>query len=529
MTRLPQAKSGPSTPDADLGPTETGRSRAGLVVLLSGLWAIILILLGTWATYWAELRNDQYQLIHLGQTVCDGGRMYIDCWENKPPGITWLNALAIALGGGRLFGAWLLPGFTAIACLGMMTLAMARLLSLGAACWTLVVASVVYTLRLYDTPSINPDFYSSMFDLVACTLCLLSIVATTNKRRIGFALAAGLGWAAAVCVKQTGAVGLLVVSVVVVGLVTLKHEKSKRWAVSCALAWLGFALGAGAVVGALAYRQTLDPAWEAIFEFNRGLFTLDGFSGAIRSWSRVCSGLSAVQLPLWLALLAILATMYVGKANRLSRSVVLLIVLWWIVQVLFALIGPSRSMRYWQASFPAMLWLAGVGIYHIEDGLRRMEKSRRIVLALACATVVLLLAAPLFDHYQHGLASSYLTYSTEHKQRARLTEIGEQIQQLVPENRPIYVWAYDAGVYLYAQRRAASTFTYPRSPEQMNGILADLATGQAQAILIPNDRAPEFDRWCDAACQQTRDRVLTAYEMKVSVGRYDIWVRPTLD
>jgi hypothetical protein len=174
-----------------------------------------------------------------------------------------------------------------------------------------------------------------------------------------------------------------------------------------------------------------------------------------------------------------------------------------------------------------MLWLSGVGIYHLEDIFRRLEKGYRSALIVVCATVVLLLARPLVDHYKHGLAGSYLTYSEEDTQRARLVDIGDRIQALVPAGRPIYVWAYDAGVYLYSHRQAASTFTYPRSPGQMQAILADLASGQAQAVLIPEDGAPAFDRWCDEACHRQRDEILTAYQKKATVGRYGIWVQPT--
>ncbi len=529
MTKAPPDQPDLATPVGAGDSPETGSRRVGLAILLSGLWAIGLILVGTWATYWADLRNDQFQLIHLGETVYNGGRMYIDCWENKPPGIAWINALGIALGGGRFIGPWLLPGIAALACLGVLTWAMARVLSVGAAWWTLIIASAVYTLRRYDTPSINPDFYSSMFELAACGLLLVSLGASANKRRISLALVAGMVWAASASVKQTGVVGLFAFSVVTVGLAVFRNDKSRQWVFSCVMAWLGLALGVGAVVGVLVHRQTLEPAWEAIFGFNRGLFTIGELGGAIRSWARATSSLSAVQLPLWLALVGIIATTWTGKAKTLSRPFVVVMVVWWIVQVAFALIGPSRSMRYWQATFPAMLWLAGSGIYHLEDSFRRMERGRRAALAVVCATAVLLLAAPLLDQYQYGLANSYLTYSSGHRQRARLAELGTHIQQLVPEDRPIYVWAYDAGVYLYARRRAASTFTYPRSREQMDAILADLATGQAQAILIPKDRASEFDRWCEEACQQTRDRILVAYEMRSSVGQYDIWVRPTSD
>ena len=75
---------------------------------------VALLSLGVWASYYAIVRTDQYQLIHLGQVIWDGGRMYVDCWENKSPGIAWLNALGLFCAGGSELGAWILPGVVAL-------------------------------------------------------------------------------------------------------------------------------------------------------------------------------------------------------------------------------------------------------------------------------------------------------------------------------------------------------------------------------------------------------------------------------
>ncbi len=103
--------------------------------------------------------------------------------------------------------------------------------------------------------------------------------------------------------------------------------------------------------------------------------------------------------------------------------------------------------------------------------------------------------------------------------------MGNQVQNLVPVGKAIYVQAYDPGIYLYSSRKAASRFTYPRSAEQMREILSDLAAGKAYALLIPETGAPEFDRWCDEACHQQLDEILSGFDRKGYVGRYRAWVR----
>ncbi|UCC29778.1 MAG: glycosyltransferase family 39 protein [Phycisphaerales bacterium] len=507
---------------------DSARARPPLgrtLLVLTAAWAVIFTAAGTWSAYWSDLRNDQYQLIYLGQRVYDGGRMYVDCWENKPPGIAWINALGIAASRGGQLGAWLLPGLTMVLSLAVFGYALTRTLSVIAACGTVLIAAVVWSLRLYDTPSINPDFYSSMFELTACSLWLVSLDTTRGGRRFWLGIGAGLLWAAAASVKQTGIVGLLAVSIVAIVLVALKRDDKRHWAVTGAWTWIGIVLGLAVVAAVLAYRQTFGAASEAVFAFNRGLFNSEDVAAAVTSWSRLRAGLSPVQLALWLGLVGVIATLHSSRANRLTRAVIGAMLLWWAGHVLLALLGPSRSMRYWQATFPAMLWLAGAGIYHFEDIFRRLEKGYRSALVVVCVTVVVLLARALAEHYQHGLATSHLAYAAEETQRDRLDAVGEQIGDIVPEGETIYVWAYDAGVYLYANRPAASRFTYPRSTGQISEILSDLADRKPYLLLISEGGSAEFDRWCDDPCQHRLDEILARYEVRTVIGRYQAWVR----
>ncbi|MGB2987776.1 MAG: glycosyltransferase family 39 protein [Phycisphaerae bacterium] len=515
-----------ATDATGLRPNRTRFSFARVLVFLIGVAVVTLAITGAWSTYWAEQRNDQYELLHLGQCVYNGQRMYVDCWENKPPGIAWINALGIALSGGRQIGAWVTPGVTLLLCLAISAYAMKRVLSATAAWGTLLIGAAITTLRLYDTPSINPDFYSSMFELAACSVWLLSLCAERMRRRIWLGLAAGLLWAAATAVKQTGVVGLLAVSTVAIVLTALKQPERRRWLGAGGLAWIGFALGAAAVTGVLHYRETLGPAWAAIFEFNRGLLTSDSITSALTSWSRIRAGLGPVQLPLWLALIGVVTTVLTVRVNRLSRGLACAMLLWWIAQVVLALLGPSRSMRYWQATWPAMLWLAAIGIYHLEETFRRLDRAHRGAVAIACATVVVLLGRPLVDHYEHGLATSYLAHLREYTDRDRLENVGREIQALVPEDQPVYVWAYDAGIYVYASRRAASRFTYPRSEDQMREILADLEAGKAYAIMVPEEGSAVFDRWCDKNCHDHLAEILSRYEVTTTIGPYPAWIQP---
>ena len=168
-----------------------------IATLLAWLWVVTLVSVGVWASYWAALRDDHHQLIYLGQRIFDGGRLYLDCWENKPPGIAWINAVALALAGGRPLGAWIAPGVTAGLALVVVAGAWRRLVGRVAAVGTLFVAAVLLTMRVHDTPSINPDFYSAVFALVAVALFAVALGTRPGARRGFLALAAGLMWSGA--------------------------------------------------------------------------------------------------------------------------------------------------------------------------------------------------------------------------------------------------------------------------------------------------------------------------------------------
>ena len=555
--------------DAPAQPAITSASpHARIAATLTWVCVVGLMLLGTWASYWAEQRTDQYQLIHLGQCVYDGGRMYVDCWENKPPGLAWINALAIALSGGGQLGAWLLPGLVGLLSLAVFGTAVKRMLSPATARLTVLLAAVMASLRLYDTPSINPDFYSAMFELAAFSVWLLALAGSTWPRRVLWALAAGLLWATAGAVKQTGVVGLLTVSLVSVGLVCFPRLQRKKWFITTGVAWFGFLMGVSLVVVALAWGGTLGEAWGAIYTFNRGLLRWDYLSAtALSAWQRRMM-LEPMHLPLWLGLLGLVATCGRNATRRLvvrqsvpfghddsgchcsravedtqstaqeqwhthsprrdaelARPVLIVLVLWWLAQVLLAFAGPSHSQRYWQATFPALFWLAAFGFYQIEGMFRALEPPRRVPAVILCATLLCLLGWPLGEHYSYGVARSYLAYQKPVTQRADLISIGKELDAVLPPKVPICVWAYSPQTYIYSHHPAACRFNYPRSQEQMEEILSTLEAGKAQAILIPKRPSSEFAAWCDNACEQRRSKLLSDYELSGTVGNFDVWLR----
>ena len=54
-----------------------------------------------------NMTTDSGVFAYCGKSIFEGGLMYRDCWDNKPPGVYYLNALAIYLSGSNPFTIWL--------------------------------------------------------------------------------------------------------------------------------------------------------------------------------------------------------------------------------------------------------------------------------------------------------------------------------------------------------------------------------------------------------------------------------------
>lgn len=77
-----------------------------ILIILGLIIVNFLIQIGVEPSY-NSMSTDSGTFAYCGQVIHDGGLMYRDCWDNKPPGVYYLNALAISIAGANPFAIWL--------------------------------------------------------------------------------------------------------------------------------------------------------------------------------------------------------------------------------------------------------------------------------------------------------------------------------------------------------------------------------------------------------------------------------------
>jgi 4-amino-4-deoxy-L-arabinose transferase-like glycosyltransferase len=78
-----------------------------ILIVLGLIFVNFIIQIGAEPNY-QNMGVDSGTFAYCGQVIHDGGLMYHDCWDNKTPGVYYLNAAAISLGGSTPFAIWLM-------------------------------------------------------------------------------------------------------------------------------------------------------------------------------------------------------------------------------------------------------------------------------------------------------------------------------------------------------------------------------------------------------------------------------------
>jgi len=429
-----------------------------IVAVLVGLWALL-----WWLPFVVEPPGrDQSLFMAQAQAWLDGASLYTEIWEHKPPGVIFAYALAQFAFGRSFIAIHFLDGLaglvTALTLAGLVLHhTRHRFSAIGAAMLYLV----------YHSGAAFGGFWCVsqaevlMDPLLAGALAVL--VVRSGPISFARALTAGVLVAAVIGLKYSALP--LVLLIVPVLLQRSSSRKAK---------FVAFAGGAlGVAVPALLWSFYLYSSdrfaafWSATVTFNRA-------HGSIATQSRV-EGLPGKLLfefdllaPLYLLAVAAL----VAATMRRSSGRLLI---WGGWSWLLCLAAVFWQGKFWGYHYHVILLplcvIAGGGLAELREKLTH-------AIPRAIAATVLLLSFVPYAVYLGG-------YSGAHQLAPRLLQsiesdeflsnyrwggpdydvfetmrVAERLRaETSPEDR-IFVWGFEAGIYVFAERRSASRFYY---------------------------------------------------------------------
>jgi hypothetical protein len=442
----------------------------------------------------AHLRTDVVddQLFgYFGWRIVNGARLYLDVWDNKPPGIYWLNALGFWIGRGDYLGVVALCAVAVCLSLVAFYVVSASVYYRGAAALTTVLASFYLTHGFYQGGANLTETYVVCFELAAVALYMRGCA----RDRWWVWLLSGALCGCAVLCKQVGLAAWGAMGVHALATAALRDVSWRAALRRCAGLAGGVALVVGLAATILAMHGILEAAWHAVVEFNRGYFEAGKSSFAhtfVNRYFLQQQMMPVLQLPLLMTAAAVVHAVLWALRPRLRPAEVeqplrrlgptcprpmLLFGVWFLAAFYGAIIAPHYFEHYLVPLLPPLLLMAGylVNVLRTEIGLLRRFQQRIWV----TATFVLMayLGAGAVDRQIAVLGEVWLYRLGAGRPRPPEWEMvaAAVTRHSLPSDR-VQCFGYFPGVYLHSRRINHTRYATTEKVGQISG------TAEAEVI-----------------------------------------------
>lgn len=425
------------------------------------------------AVHWRSNLPDSLLFGYYGWCIADGARPYLDVWDNKPPGIWWINAAAFGLCGPGL-GGDLLLGSLALGAMLLAFVAAARtvyhrsvLLPAG------LVGAVLLTDLRFECGSNRTETFVCACETVA-VLCYLRWL---RRRRYAWLVLAGLAAGTSPLFKQSGLAAAAACGLHLAW-VQWSRPASGRGLGKAPARWQPWLIAGGALAvapltaaGVLAHQGALSEAVFAVGRFNQAYFAVGDatwvhIDRALRVYQPVLTLLRNVFLVAGAGLVWGLAVCVrrglSGVRHPPPRRGVGLFLLWFLLAAYLACVGPGRRGYHFMPALPA-LGLLGLYALHLLAGRRglRTRLTAHPGAAAALVAAAYWLGALAVGNL-HAAGEVWQTkpqwYAVRSRWPAPYQLQAAEICRLTGPGDTIYVWGWSPGTYRFAYRRAASRY-----------------------------------------------------------------------
>lgn len=485
------------TPDTNTHPAPpatipTGRDKPTSYPLLIVVMLIAItpmVALSQILAHWRLDVVDDQMFAYYGWRIANGATVYVDVWDNKPPGIYWTNAL------GFLFSGESYAGVVALCIIALVVAHLAFFVICnsvyyrGAAALTTVLASFFLTHGYYQGGTNRTETF-----LVPCELLAVALYFRGFARDQWWKwYLAGVMAGSAFLFKQVGLAAWGVMGLHTITLVVLQDLRWQDGLRRCLLLLAGVATTLGIASGALAARGALDDAIVATFTFNRAYFAVGASQFPynfvtlhLLKWH----WMPIMRLPTLMAVAAVIhATLWrlrprfrpaeIEKPLRdygpVCPRYMLFFGLWFLVAFYGAMMSPHAFRHYLVPTIPPLMLLCGYLVNLLQAELRLLQRLQHRAWVTAAFVAMGYFAAEAF---QWQFEQAALVYNDRNPREVngklvvRLSDteaVGERVAQLTTPDQLIQAWGYLPGVYLRAKRINACRYTTTEKIGQVKG------------------------------------------------------------
>jgi hypothetical protein len=473
--------------------------------LVASLWLTLIFLL-RWPPlsqpgFVSESALDSALFAYAGELVRTGGTPYLTFWDHKAPLIFLVNAAALALSGGKVWGLWLLNlgvfvGATVLghACMRRAFGPLAALL--GTTCFASSLAAMM------------PANLTEGYVLPLQWAAVLLLVGWAAERPAPFMRGAALGVLAALAFFLRAN---LIGAALSVGLTLVAMMVFQRRSRDCMALVLGGVAGIAIVslmlVAYLASAGALSAFWEQAFEYNfvYARSELRSRVGAAFFGTMLVTRFGSAVIPFagW-----VMCARRVWSARRgmQTHPVYLLALVWLPIELLLA----SMSGRHYGHYFAtALAPLALLSAAFVAEALAMAPAAQArgngvlMVRLLAGGTALIAIAATTMQLVGGG-------GKAERERRAQVTAAADYVRAKTGAGAPLLVWGHAADVHFFSGRRPASRFVYPlplltpgyANAARVNSFLDEIRTAAPPLIIDATanaqegeDLVPSLARW----------------------------------
>lgn len=506
-------------------PLPAGESPTAWPVLVAAvaLFVIPTVAISQVAAHWRIDVVDDQMFGYFGWRIAHGATVYRDVWDNKPPGIYWINALGFLLGGDSYAGVVALCVVALVAAHVAFFVIAASIYYRGAAAVATALAAFYLTHAYYQCGANRTETFLIPFELAAVAIYVRGFA----RDRWWKWYVAGACCGCAFLCKQVGlaAWGALGLHTIVCA---LARDIPLRAGVQRCLLLLG---GAVTVVGlaaaALAAQSALHEALWATFGFNRAYFESGDSSLTSTLVNRHMLSWEiwpVLQLPILMATATVIhAGLWRLRPHLRPREVaeplrafgpacpryVLLFGVWLGAAYWGAMISPHHFRHYLGPLIPPMMLLAGYLINVIQCETKLVKRLQQRAWVVAAFVAMGYFAAEAFQRNLEIYSKVYVA-RFELREPAEWELIGDEVARLTGPQDTIQCEGYLPGVYLRARRENACRYTTTEKIGQLHKNRED----GADPIGAARDIAAELQRTLTA-------RPPAAYV--ISAGSYD-WI-----